>query len=747
MGTRVPRRRFRIIHAIAWTVVAIVGTLGVIGAFSLALANILIHADFGSAEEIVHRNDQGVILYDRHDRPFFTFYDAKYKQYASLDDVSDWVEKAVIAAEDEDFYRHGGYSLKAIARAAFENAQAGGVVSGGSTITQQLVKNTYLSPAKTYTRKLEELLLARKLEQRFSKQEILEMHLNTAYFGEGAYGIGTAAQAYFSKPARDLTLAESSLLVGILPAPSSYSPVTGNRDHAIARQHEVLDRMVDEGVITNEDREAAKNEAVHLNEAGKTHLYVSRAPHFAFMVLDELKQKYSESELEKSGFHVKTTLDLDWQSHAEDAVRNQVNALAGRGVTNGGAVAIVPSSGEIRALVGSKEWENGEWGKYNVATAKRQPGSSFKPIIFAAALDRRTINAAMLVHDQPVRYLAFRGAEPYVPRNYDNKFRGPVSVRRALANSLNVPAVEVLNGLGLDPAIETAKAFGYSTLDDRSRFGLSLALGAGEVTLLEHTQAFAALANEGELVRAHTIAEVKDKFDRTTYAPETDRRRAVSREASFILSSILSDEQARQEVFGRSLNLSRPAAAKTGTTQDYHDAWTMGYTPDMAVGVWIGNNSNRSMDSVAGALGAAPIWKSLMERFHEGVEARWYAKPDGVEAVKVCRSNGLPADFEGGDVYEEYFLTGTVPDGRCNRPAPPRPAEEEQPEEEQHEESNDEPTTQLASEERTTEEKPKKEPEQSPPPAIGGGDLEQPSEEEPERIPLRERRERERQEQ
>ena len=356
------------------------------------------------------------------------------------------------------------------------------MVFGGSTITQELVKNVLLTADKSFLLKYQEIVLAQEIERRYSKQEILEMYLNSVYFGEGAFGVENAALTYFGKNTQDLTLPEATLLAGVLPSPSRYSPLSGSDDLAKKRQQYVLSRMVQQGYITKEEADNAY--ATELTyENNKEDINVA-APHFALYVREELNRRYGEEQISRSGFQVKTSIDLEWQSYAELIVKNQVDRLAGNKVSNGAAVVMDPRTGEIRAMVGSKDWYDEEFGKYNIITASRQPGSSFKPLIYANALERRLITPATLLRDQAT---TFPGN--YKPLNYDKRFRGNVTVRRSLANSLNIPSVEIMSKVGVEEGLEMAKRMGITTLKDPSNYGLSLVLGTGTVQPLEMTNA------------------------------------------------------------------------------------------------------------------------------------------------------------------------------------------------------------------------------------------------------------------
>lgn len=644
--------------------------------------------DLSSKENIIARKSAGVVLTDRNDKPFFTFYQAREQNSVTLDQIPENIQQAVVASEDRDFYEHQGFSVSGFGRAFLTNIREEELAQGGSTITQQLVKNTLLSQERSFVRKYQELFLAIEVDRRFSKEDILEMYLNTAYFGEGAYGVEDAASAYFSKSASELTLAESSLLAGILPAPSALSPLTGNRSRALERQKVILRLMQEQGYITEEERLQAENQEVAFNPTPQD--INVQAPHFALMVKEELIEKYGEQRVARSGFTVKTTIDLEDQLFAEATVQNQVVRLARNDVTNAAAVAINPKNGEILALVGSHDWFNEDNGKINMALRARQPGSSFKPIVYAKALEEREITPATQLDDKAITYPG-----GYKPRNYDNRFRGEVLVRSALANSLNIPALHVLERIGIPAALDFAEELGITTLKNPSAYGLSLVLGAAEVPLIEMTSSFGVFANEGKLVKPTTILEIKDKRGQVMYSYTPSDTQAMSQAVAFQISSILSDNSARSETFGGSLTLSRPAAVKTGTTEDYKDALTIGYTPSLVVGVWVGNNDNTPMDSIAGSSGAAPIWRTIMERLFAGTAVERFRQPSGVLSTQVCRENGLRAETATSSAYSEFFLPGTLPKKTCAEASPtPEVSETPTPTPENNNENDDdeEPT-------------------------------------------------------
>jgi 1A family penicillin-binding protein len=654
-----------------------------LGIFMLILTPILTYAyfvrDLSSKESIVTRKNEGVILLDRNEKPFFTLYEATTKNSVGIDKISEEVQQAVVAVEDKDFYTHRGFSIAGFGRAIIANIRNESLSQGGSTISQQLVKNTLLTQDKNFLRKYQELFLAIEIDRRYSKNDVLEMYLNTSYFGEGAFGIQDAAQTYFSKDAKDLTLAESALMAGILPAPSAYSPISGDQERAFRRQKLVLQLMQDQGYITEEQRITAEAEEIEFNPS--TEAINITAPHFALMIQDQLIDEYGEQEVAGSGFVVKTTLDSEGQQFAQQVVKTQIDRLARNDVTNGSAVVMDPTNGEILALVGSHDWSDDTNGKINMAVRPRQPGSSFKPFIYAKALEDRLITPATQIEDKEI---TFPGG--YKPRNYDNRFRGEVLVRYALANSLNIPAVLVMEKVGISEGIRYAENLGITTLTDEDKYGLSLVLGAAEVPLTQMTEAYAVFANEGVKVSPTTILSIKDKKGKVIFEHKTESKRVMPRSIAFQISSILSDNRARSETFGGSLTLSRPAAVKTGTTNDYRDALTIGYTPQLVVGAWVGNNDNTEMDNIAGSLGAAPIWRQLMDYFLKGKPVVQFRQPDGVVKMEVCVENGLRSEVATTSAYPEYFLPGTTPKEKCNELSPTPQENNDEAEEEENDE-------------------------------------------------------------
>ncbi len=634
--------------------------------------------DLSSKENIINKKNEGVVLIDRNDKPFFTLFDARTKNPVELSDLPLHTTQAFIAIEDKEFYNHPGFSIRGFGRAIRENLYSESFAQGGSTISQQLIKNAILSADKRLLRKYQEIVLALELERRYSKDDILEMYLNTIYFGEGAFGIQDAAEKYFSKDAADLTLSESALLAGLIQAPSAYSPISGDKEAAMKRKNLVLSLMSDQGYISSIVKTQAQKEEIAFKPSSTD--VNEGAIHFALMVQDILIEEYGEQTIAQSGFEVKTTLDLDLQKKAQQAVEDQVQRLASSNVSNGAAVAIDPKTGQILALVGSHDWNDEENGKINMALRPRQPGSSFKPLVYAKALEDRAITTSTQIPDEPVKFGS------YEPKNYDNKFRGKVLIRYALANSLNIPAIHVLEKVGVSDALDFARSLGITTLDTDKDYGLSLVLGAAEVPLVEMTNAFATFANEGTWHEYTTFLEVRDKNGSVILDRDPISRQVLPSSVAYLISSILSDNKARSDTFGGALTISGQAAVKTGTTNDYKDALTIGYTPQVTVGVWIGNNDNKPMTSIAGSLGAAPIWRQIMEAYLQGKPVENFTRPSTVEEENVCFEDGMKVEYATSSAYTEYFIRGTKPTALCGLPTPtpsvspsPTPGEEQKP--------------------------------------------------------------------
>ena len=638
----------------------------------------------GDVEQLMNRNNTGVVLKDVNGDIFYSTGTARHREPITIDDIAESTRQAVIASEDKNFYDHGGVSILSTLRAVYGYTLSGGGEFGGSTLTQQLAKMTLLSTERGILRQYQAFSVALAIEQRYTKDEILAMYLNTAYFGNSAFGIEQAARNYFNKTPADLTLAESSMLIGLLPAPSAYSPITGDPEKGKQRQEEVLKRMVREGMVTEDEKTAAfAEELVYQPPA----VITNDAPHFTEMVIAELYEKYGEEVVERSGYQVTTTLDLSVQRILKKNIESHIGFIQANGGSNAAGVAIDPKTGGIQALVGSADWNNEQWGKFNITTSPRQPGSSFKPIYYSAALASGTITPATILHDVPTD---FGG---YAPQNADRNFRGNISVRSALNQSLNIPSVEVLQKIGVTAGVDAAKKLGITTIDENNQYGLSLALGSAEVPLLEMTNAYAAFANEGQQSKVVTIKEINDKFNVSIYrTPQAVTTPAISPEGAFLISNILSDNSARAPIFGSSLTVpGRTAAVKTGTTDEQRDAWTIGYTPQLALGIWVGNNDNTPMRNGGSGM-AGPIWVNTMSQALAGTPNTTFTIPAGIVQRAVCYGQEALASRSGYGTFNEYFSTNALPTTSCTPIEEPKPEEETpvEPEEETEDEEDTE---------------------------------------------------------
>ena len=644
-------------------------------------------ADLPSPQELQSRAAvPSTKIYDRHGRLLYEIIGSHAGKHTPLplDEMPLYLRQATIATEDASFYTNPGVDAKAILRAIMINLRGGEVLSGGSTITQQLARNVLLPPEertqRTLTRKLRETILAWRLARTYSKDEILALYLNETYYGNLAYGVEAAAQAYFGKSAAELDLAECALLAGLPQSPALYNPLT-DPEAARERQAVVLDLMVKHGYIDEAQAQLAKEEQLHFASVP----FPIRAPHFVMHVRRLLEDELGLATLERGGLQVYTTLDLDMQDTACWIVRRRLAQLAerkgglpDRNVRNAALVALDPWTGEILAMLGSPDYFDPRIdGAVNVALATRQPGSSIKPITYAAAFDPRRAEPytpATMVNDVRTAFITREG-DPYVPVNYDHLYRGPVLLRQALASSFNLVAVKVLEHVGPEDMTALARRLGITTLDDSERFGLALTLGGGEVRLLELTAAYAAFANGGHRVEPLAILRVEDSQGNVLreWRPETGER-VLDERVAYLITDILSDDTARIAGFGEGsvLKLSRPAAVKTGTTTDWRDNWTVGYTPELVVGVWAGNADNEPMRHVSGVAGAAPIWHDFMEEVLKGRPVQEFTEPEGLVRVEVCPLSGkLPSPYCP-HRKTELFIAGTEPREYCTMHRPVR---------------------------------------------------------------------------
>ncbi len=562
-----------------------------------------------------------------------------------LSDIAPDVVNATIAIEDKDFRKHQGFSLTGIVRALWRDLTTGSS-QGGSTITQQFVKNAILTREKKLTRKVRELVLAYQIERRFTKDQILKLYFNEIPYGSNAYGVEAAAETYFGKPAKNLTLAEAAILAALPQAPTFYSPYGNHTDKLLGRSHYILDIMVEQGYIAKDQAEAAKGVDVLSSVKPKRETIV--APHFVFFVRELLTQKYGEKTVEREGLKVTTTLDIDKQLAAEEAINEQAETNEKRyQAKNAALVALDPKTGQVLAMVGSRDYFDASIdGNVNVALTLQQPGSSIKPIVYATAFSRG-FTPETIIFDLETRF-KLAGAPDYVPHNYNGKTSGPLPMRKTLAGSLNIPAVKTLYLAGVDRVIDQAQKMGYTTWSDRSRLGLSLVLGGADVTLLEHTAAFGSLAAEGMLHPTTPILKIEDKAGKVLEEFKNQETRVLDENVARTVTDVLSDNGARSFIFGSRSKLilpDRPVAAKTGTTQEFRDGWTLGYTPSLAAGVWIGNSKNEKMKAGAdGVVVAAPIWNSFMRKALTGTKAEAFKKPKSLKADKPILQGKLEGE-------------------------------------------------------------------------------------------------------
>ncbi|MFH1602164.1 MAG: PBP1A family penicillin-binding protein [Candidatus Shapirobacteria bacterium] len=601
------------------------------------------------------------LIYDRNGKLLYEIYSEKNRVPVKLDEVPESLVWATLAIEDRNFYRHFGFDLRGISRAVY-NIIFRKKLQGGSTITQQLVKNALLTPERTWERKIKEAVLTLAAEVIYTKDQILEMYFNQTPYGGTSWGAQAAANTYFDKSVADLSLAQAAMLAGLPASPTRYSPFI-HPDVAKSRQHLVLDQMAESGYINKEEAQEAKDE--DLNFASPA--IKIEAPHFVFYVKEQLVEKYGQAVVDQGGLRVRTTLDLDLQDFSQATVASEVAKLSRQNVSNGAALVTEPKSGEVLAMVGSKDYFASDIdGKFNVTTALRQPGSAIKPINYATGLVTGRVTPATIFNDVPTCFLV-PGQKPYCPRNYDGLFHGVVQLRYALGNSFNVPAVKMLAINGLESFIATASAMGIESFSAPDNYGLSLTLGGGEVKMTEMATAFGTLANLGIRQDLVSILEIKDRAGQILEEKKfVQGKRVLPPEVAYLISDILSDNGARSAAFGsRSLLAVEDhpeVAVKTGTTNDKRDNWTVGYTPDYVVTVWVGNNDNSAMSAVAsGVTGASPIWNTVISEVLKNQAPRLPARPDTVVGKTVCNQTGFLLPEEGCSARYEYFIKGTEP--------------------------------------------------------------------------------------
>lgn len=594
----------------------------------------------------IYDNTGKVLLYD--------IYGEEKREIVSFDKISDNLKHAVLANEDERFYQHGGIDLMGILRSVWVDIMSQSKSQGGSTITQQLIRSVYLTNQKSIARKVREVVLSIELEKRYSKDQILDWYLNQIPFGENAYGAEAASQTYFNKPASDLSIAESASLAAMIPAPSYYSPYGPNKAKLLQLKDIILDKMQKLGYITNDQLQEAKKEKVNFSESRVS----IKAPDFVMYIKKYLTDKYGEDYLKEKGLRVYTTLNWDLQQYAEQVIKDSDEINMSKGAYNAAMVVLEPKTGKILALVGSKDYfaesypkgcdEAGPGNclfdpKYDVATmGQRQPGSSFKPIVYATAF-KRGFTPNTILWDVKTEFnpncdpsgtgiIDAYNQPCYSPQDYDGKNRGPVSIRTALDCSLNIPSVKLLYLAGMSNALQTAKDLGITTLNDTSSYGLSLVLGGGEVNLLEMASAYGVFAAEGNYVQPMSIVKITDSQGNIIEQNQEQPTKVLDTQVARQISNVLSDNNARAPIFGYNSPLYIPGyqvAAKTGTTQNFVDGWTLGYIPSAVVGVWTGNNNNAHTNDEGVGI-AAPIWNKMMQKMVTLVPAENFTPPDPI---------------------------------------------------------------------------------------------------------------------
>jgi penicillin-binding protein 1C len=624
-------------------------------------------------------------ILDRNGQLLYNIYVSENRTIIPAADIPASVKQATIAIEDKDFYKHGGVNFVGGILRALRDNLTGQPLEGGSTITQQLVKKGLLTDERTVSRKIREAILAFWTEKIYTKDQILAMYINRIPYGGTAYGIEEAAQIYFDKHAKDLDLAESALLAGLPQAPTYYSPFGTDPNRAIARQHQVLERMLEDGDIDAAQKETAENETLRFASPSAG----IKAPHFVAYVQELLVKKYGEDTVENGGLKVTTSLDLDLQEAAQASLSAEVAKQVKLKVGNGAALVTRPGTGEILAMVGSRDYYATDSGKVNVTLAKRSPGSSIKPLNYALGFLKGTTTPATAWIDAPFCFPPFAG-KSYCPQNYDGKFHGVVQTRFALGDSLNIPAVKELALNTVPDFIATASAMGITTFnDDPSRYGYSLTLGGGEVQMTDMAVAYGVFANAGRRQNLTPILKVEDAQgkvleDNTSHSSLVTSNSpwdgsqpwiphdnfVLPSEVTYLISHILLDDGARSQTFGAGSILNIPGkvvSVKTGTTEDKRDNWTIGYTPSVLVAVWVGNNDNSPMSPYleSGDTGAAPIWHNIISFILKNQPTEWPKKPDSIVFEQVCSLSGLLPNNDC-PTRGEYFIKAFAPRDKDN---------------------------------------------------------------------------------
>lgn len=644
------------------------GFLGILGLF-LVLIIVLPLMSFGlpSPDKVIRREGFSTKILDRNGKPLYDIFDNERRTPININDMPAYLKQATVAIEDKNFYSHSGFDILGTLR-GLSRFFTRGYAQGGSTLTQQLVKNVLLTSERSALRKIKEFILAVQIERKYTKDEILQMYLNEAPYGGTAWGVESASETYFGKSAKDLNLVESAILAGMPQLPSKYSPYSSTPKAYVDRTTNVLRRMREDGYITKDQEEAALAELPDFKFQTKGSSF--KAPHFVQYVQKILEERYGEKVIEQGGLKVTTTLDLDLQEKAQEIVAEEIAKVESQRITNGGAVVMTPETGEILAMVGSKRFDDPDYdGQVNVTVALRQPGSSFKPFTYVTAL-KEGYSPSSMVMDVPTTFQSGEGQPDYNPVNYDGKYRGPVQMRYALANSLNIPAVKFIALVGIKDVLETAYDLGLTSLppttETLQRVGLSLTLGGGEVRLVELTGAYSSFFNGGTKAEPLAILKVEDSNGKVLEEIKPKKgKKVLDPMHAYLISHMLADNNARKDVFGVNSLLNVPGrqvAVKTGTTNDKRDNWTIGGTPQRAVGVWVGNNDNSPMLNVAsGVSGASPIWRRILLESLSGLDPVNFEAPEGIVTAEVDLVSGKRAR-DGFPSRPELFAKGAEPD-------------------------------------------------------------------------------------
>lgn len=667
-------KKFKLKNLLLLRKVVLVGVFALIlGIVSVPVAFLWFSRDLPEPGQLVSsKYKDATKIYDRRGELLYSVFQDENRTYVKLDSIPQKLQEATISIEDRDFYVNQGFSPIAYLR-VLKNFLTGRGLAGGSTISQQLVKNVLLSPERSLPRKIKELILSIQVNQKYSKKEILEMYLNNIPYGGTAIGVEAASEMYFGKKVNKLSLAESVFLAGLPQSPSLYSPYSGNK-YYLGRTKAVLKQMVENGYLKQVEADRVYKQVEGFKFERK---YTSlKAPHFVMYVKDKLEEQFGSQAVVSGGLQVTTSLDYEIEKKAEEIVAEEIDKLKGYRVNNGAAMVTDPKTGEILAMVGSRDYNNQDIdGNFNVAISNnRNPGSSLKPIIYAAAFEKGMTSSTMVM-DVKTEFPGVDERQPYVPVNYDGKFHGPIQLRYALANSLNIPAVKVLGRTGIDKGMRKAFEMGITnwepTTENKSKVGLSLVLGGRGASLMDEMTAYGVLANKGKRMESVSILKVTNNKGEVLYEyKKKEGKKVLSEEIAFIISHILLDKSARAMTFGTSSWLDvkgKTVSVKTGTTDEKRDNWTIGYSPSVVVGVWVGNSDNSPMNSAiaSGVTGASPIWNKIMAYALRDKSDEQPAKPDNVVALQIdAFAGGLP--HGGSPTRSEYFVKGTEPINESN---------------------------------------------------------------------------------